>query len=207
MVDKIQDEVAFQVFDAVFPESFQHLEIDIGKVEGFYFPVVDQPGVAGFPVVVVGKPFTDAVGFFFAHADIDQPGFFERVLNLSTGKEDEVQSHNAAKRFYIPRFKSFRLIEKDFNCFHGSILTRIVLHFKTFLPVVSFQIGTLIGENVQSGYMRKIGRDGEDSTDIGFSIPGPLRNTFKLGQLTAELQGGLDIVRSNIGIVFYNFFV
>jgi len=132
MVDKIQDEVAFQVFDAVFPEFFEHLEIDIGEVEGFYFPVVDQPGVAGFSVVVVGKPFTDAVGFFLTHADIDQPGFFERVLNFSPGKEDKVQSHNAAQRFYIARFKCFRLIEKDFDCFHRSILTRIVFHFKTF---------------------------------------------------------------------------
>lgn len=138
MVDKIQDKVAFQVFDPVLPEFFQHLKIYIGKVEGFHFPVIDQAGVPGFSVVVTGKPFADAVGFFLAHADIDQPGLFERVLNLSPGKEDEVQSHNAGQGFYISRFKSLRFIEKDFDCFHKPILTTIELHFKTFLPAVFF---------------------------------------------------------------------
>lgn len=54
MVDKIQYKIAFQVFDPVFPEFFQHFKIDIGEIEGFYFPVIDLSGFAGFSVVMIG---------------------------------------------------------------------------------------------------------------------------------------------------------
>jgi hypothetical protein len=105
MIDKIQDKIAFQVFDPVFPEFFQHFKIYIGEIKGFHFPVIDQSGVAGFSVIVVGQSFPDAVGSFFTHADVNEPGFLEGILYFGFRIEDKVQTHDTTQGFYITHFK------------------------------------------------------------------------------------------------------
>lgn len=60
----------------------------------------------------------DAVGSFFAHADIEQPGFFEGVLDAGFGQEDEVQARDPQKGFNMSHLEIFSRVKIYFNILH-----------------------------------------------------------------------------------------
>ncbi len=88
--NEVVNKIAFEVFNSQGPFFFKHFEIDMSKKEGFDFSIVNETAVAGLPGEVVGESFADAVGTFFAHADIDEVRGVEGVGDGGLAAEDEV---------------------------------------------------------------------------------------------------------------------